>query len=114
MNNYKKGIIAEYVAAFWLFLKGHKIIKMRLKNKVGEIDILSKKGKIFYISEVKKRQNFEKGIEAINKRQIKRCCAAFFAYAQYKKLEYSEIIAQGIIISPFSLPKCVLIDEISM
>lgn len=64
-NHYKAGIWAEYYAAGLLFLKGYKILKMRYKTKVGEVDVVAKRGKTICFVEVKYRQDFDKAIEAI-------------------------------------------------
>ena len=39
-NNYKRGLIAEAVAKFWLQLKGYCILERRYRNHHGEIDLI--------------------------------------------------------------------------
>ena len=64
-KSYKLGYIAEYWVAFLLILSFYKIIKMRYKTKVGEVDIIAKRGKALYFIEVKFRSDFDGGANAI-------------------------------------------------
>lgn len=54
---YYKGLIAEFMCGFYLVLRGHKIVAKRVKTPVGEIDILSRRGKVYYAVEVKYRSS---------------------------------------------------------
>lgn len=67
MTSYSKGIIAEYLACIYLLCRGYKIIETRYKTKLGEIDIIAKKGKSINFVEVKLRQNERKAKQAISK-----------------------------------------------
>ncbi|UTW55482.1 YraN family protein [Kordiimonas sp. SCSIO 12610] len=72
----KRGRRAELYARLWLRLKGYKILKNRFKTKVGEIDIIAKKGNTLAIVEVKARQSIEVALQSISykqKRRIERC-----------------------------------------
>ncbi len=39
----RRGSAAEYIAAIFLMLKGYRILAMRYKTKLGEIDIIARK-----------------------------------------------------------------------
>lgn len=52
---YKQGVWSERIAALYLMSKGYKIVAMRYKTPVGEIDILAKRGKVLVAVEVKYR-----------------------------------------------------------
>ena len=56
-KNYQKGIWAEYLAVWYLRLKGYHILKVRYKTKWGEIDIIAKRRHVICFVEVKKRKN---------------------------------------------------------
>lgn len=64
-KSYYWGIVAEYLAAIFLWVKGYRILSMRYKNPKGEIDILAKKYDILVAVEVKARQNFASGANSI-------------------------------------------------
>ena len=69
----KRGIWSERLAAFSLRLKGYRIIARNYKTKVGEIDIIAKKGDLVAIVEVKARNEIEESINAVgyeNQRRI--------------------------------------------
>jgi putative endonuclease len=68
----RKGRNAEFVARLWLMIKGYRILEIRFKTKVGEIDIIAKKGKTIAIIEVKTRKSKTTAIEAINANQRRR------------------------------------------
>lgn len=65
---YKKGHYAEWLAAVYLFLRGYKILKLRYKSPVGEIDIIARKGSALVIVEVKARAEKSAALESINPR----------------------------------------------
>ena len=65
-NTYRTGIWAEYYAAFRLVIRGYYILNFRYKTKVGEVDIIAKKGHIIAFIEVKYRQSLDDGVSAIS------------------------------------------------
>ncbi len=56
----------ELLSILILSIRGHRILKWRCKTPVGEIDIISKKGKHIFINEVKYRKNIEDAYHFIN------------------------------------------------
>lgn len=68
----QKGRRAEMIARIWLRLKGYRILNYRFKTKVGEIDIIAKKGKSLAIIEVKARQTKAAALESITYKQRQR------------------------------------------
>lgn len=68
----KKGRRAEWLAAWTLRLKGYRILKMRHKTPVGEIDIIAKKGITLVCVEVKARKKYEDGLYSITHKQQQR------------------------------------------
>ena len=84
---YARGHKGEGLAAFWLILKGHKILQKRCKTPVGEIDLIARKGQTLLFVEVKARADFETGAEAITTRQKQRIIRA----AQYYLSGHPEI-----------------------
>jgi putative endonuclease len=56
---------AEWVALFWLMLKGWRILGFRLKTPQAEIDILALRGPVLAVVEVKSRASLEAALEAV-------------------------------------------------
>lgn len=73
---YRRGIIAEYWVAFYLMLKGYRILKLRYKSKVGEVDILALKKNTVIAVEVKARAKSEDGLYAVKPKAQKRIIKA--------------------------------------
>jgi len=66
---YRKGLMAEFLCAFYLMIKGYKIIEYRYKTKMGEIDLIARKKDTIVFIEVKARPNIQKASEAISEKQ---------------------------------------------
>lgn len=62
---YRKGVLSESMAAFFLRLKGYRIRARRYKTKHGEIDLIATKGNVIAFVEVKARDSYATGVEAI-------------------------------------------------
>jgi putative endonuclease len=105
LNQYRKGLFAEYYAATYLFLKGYRIRKMRYKTHVGEVDIIAKKGLELTFTEVKYRPNYSKGAYAITPKSQGRIRRAAEYYMMENAKESStidnEIRIDAIIITNF-------------
>ncbi len=71
-HSYYFGVIAELVAAIFLFLKGYSIIKRRYKTAFGEIDIIAKKSNVIVFVEVKARSSKMIIEEVLTQNQINR------------------------------------------
>lgn len=65
----RKGAIAEYRAALALILKGYRILAFRYRTKLGEIDIIARKGDLVACIEVKARANLDSAIIAVSPSQ---------------------------------------------
>ncbi|NKF34370.1 YraN family protein, partial [Pseudomonas sp. BGM005] len=51
----RRGLVSEYVAAVFLMLKGYRILALRHRTRLGEIDIVARKGDLAVFVEVKAR-----------------------------------------------------------
>lgn len=71
-TSYQKGVFAEKLACIYLILKGYRILQLRYKTKLGEIDIVARKRKMIIFVEVKQRSTEEKSVEAISAKAQKR------------------------------------------
>jgi putative endonuclease len=70
-----KGRRAELIAAIWLMLKGYRILARRVKTKMGEIDLIARKGKILAFIEVKARSGFNESLSPQSAGRIARAAA---------------------------------------
>ncbi|MDO8837520.1 MAG: YraN family protein [Parvibaculum sp.] len=77
---HRRGLRAETLAAFWLRLKGYRILARRLKTRAGEIDMVARRGRALVIVEVKASARpdraGERAVEALLPRQQQRLARA--------------------------------------
>lgn len=73
---YSLGRKGEFLAAFYLRLKGYQILTRRYKTPVGEVDLIVRKKNTIAFIEVKARARYEDGVEAITYKQQRRCIRA--------------------------------------
>lgn len=59
-------MMAEYWVVFLLWCQFYHIEKIRYKTKVGEIDIIARRGRVLHFIEVKYRNNFADGVGAVS------------------------------------------------
>lgn len=97
-TNYQIGIDAEDVAKNHLMKLGYEIIGMRMKTKVGEIDIIAKKDNGYIFCEVKTRKNQYDAFFTISSKQQQRIINAAEIFIAERNLEYYDIRFDVIII----------------
>ncbi len=64
-KNYWRGVLAEYWVAFLLWCQFYRIEKIRYKTKVGEIDIIARRGRSIHFIEVKRRNHLSDALVAV-------------------------------------------------
>lgn len=87
---YRRGLTAETLAAFWLRLKGMRIVGRRVKTPVGEIDLVALSGRTLVIVEVKARARRSDAIEALGPRQrarLARAAEAILARGRFPRVD---------------------------
>jgi putative endonuclease len=62
----KRGHTAEYLAALFLMFTGYRILAMRYRTRLGEVDIIARKGDLVAIIEVKARAGEMAAIDAVS------------------------------------------------
>ena len=72
----RKGHRAEWLAALALMLKGYRIVSMRYRTPVGEIDIVARKRDLIAFVEVKARKDLAAGVDAVSYPAQRRIAAA--------------------------------------
>jgi putative endonuclease len=62
---YRRGHAGERLAALRLMLSGYRILARRYRTKVGEIDLIARRGDVVAFVEVKQRAELATGLEAV-------------------------------------------------
>lgn len=73
---------AETLAAWWLRLKGYRILAQRVRTPVGEVDLVARRGRTLVFVEVKARPNLPSAAGSITqggRRRISRAANALLA-----------------------------------
>ena len=78
---YGRGRRAERVAAWWLRLKGYRILARGFRVPVGEIDLIARRGRTLAFVEVKWRSKAADLDFAIDEYRLRRVAAAAQAIA---------------------------------
>jgi putative endonuclease len=61
----RRGHVSEYLAAFYLMAKGYRVLAIRYRTKLGEIDLIARKGDLAIFVEVKARIGEREAIDAV-------------------------------------------------
>jgi putative endonuclease len=72
----RRGHWSEYIAAAYLLLKGYRILAMRYRTRLGEVDIVARKGSVVAFVEVKARASEQAGLDAVSLQSRQRIRAA--------------------------------------
>ncbi|HWU95114.1 MAG TPA: YraN family protein [Sphingomonas sp.] len=100
-----RGREGERRAAWWLWLKGWKILDSRVRTPAGEVDLVVRRGNLVAFVEVKTRATPADLDFAIDERRLARVAAA----AEYLMPRYAgpndDIRVDVILIAPRTLPR---------
>jgi len=72
LKAYRRGHRSEWLAALALIVKGHRIVARRYRTKLGEIDLIARRGDLVLIVEVKARKTLAEAMEAIGRESARR------------------------------------------
>lgn len=72
MTGYRAGLLAEFLAIFFLLCRGYWPCAWRYKTPVGEIDLIVRRGGVLVFVEVKYRQERAQALYALQPRQVSR------------------------------------------
>jgi putative endonuclease len=81
-KSHQRGLYAETLAAWWLRLKGYRILATRYKTPVGEIDIVARRRRTLAFVEVKARSTVADAAASIHARNQQRVVRAAQHYLQ--------------------------------
>lgn len=66
-KNHRRGLHGEWFASLALMLKGYRIVARRYRTRLGEIDLIARRGNLVLIVEVKVRPTLIAAMEAIGR-----------------------------------------------
>lgn len=72
----QRGKRAEFVALWYLRLKGYRLLIHRFKVGAGEVDLIMRRGQTTIFVEVKARRSIDEAVIAITDSQAKRISSA--------------------------------------
>lgn len=102
--SYNRGIRAEYWAALWLMLHGHRILARRWRCAAGEIDLVAMKRGVLIAVEVKARPTRREGLETIRPQQKARLQSALELFARASRIQPREMRLDAVVVTPRRLP----------
>lgn len=103
---YRLGHHAEWLALLWLMLKGYRLLARRYRTKLGEIDLIVKRGGTVALVEVKARTSHDAAEDSITvaaERRIRN--AADIWLARHPGAEGLTFRFDIVLIAPWRLPK---------
>jgi putative endonuclease len=69
---YRRGHRGEWLAALALRIKGYRIVARRYRTKLGEIDLIARRGDLVAMVEVKARPTLVQAMEAVGAQSERR------------------------------------------
>jgi putative endonuclease len=101
----RRGRKAETIAAWWLRLHGWRILAMRARTPVGEVDLIARRRRTVAFVEVKARATAAGLDLAIDRRRLARVAAAAAYLAARHAGPRDDIRIDVILLAPRSLPR---------
>lgn len=101
----QRGRRAERIAAWYLRMKGWRIVGTRVRTPVGEIDIVARRFRTTAFVEVKTRGTVAELDHAVDKHRLRRVAAAASALAARHAFPKGDIRIDVILVAPGRMPK---------
>jgi putative endonuclease len=102
----RAGRRAEAIAAWWLRLKGFSLLATRWRTKVGEIDLVARRGDVVVFVEVKRRATLAAAAEAVsatNRARVVRAAAQYLA--RHPELAACTARFDAVLLAPWRAPR---------
>ncbi|OYW49692.1 MAG: hypothetical protein B7Y36_02120 [Novosphingobium sp. 28-62-57] len=101
----RQGRRGETLALWWLRLRGWRILAQRVKVKVGEVDIVARKGRTVAFVEVKWRRDAALLDEAIDAHRLRRVARAAEMLAPRYAKAGDDVRIDVILVAPRTWPR---------
>jgi len=101
----RRGRTAETIAAWWLRLQGWRIVGRRIRTRLGEVDLIARRGRIVAFVEVKARATDAELDLAIDHHRLRRVAAAANALAPRYARSGEDIRIDVILLCPWRRPR---------
>lgn len=99
------GRAAESLAAWFLRLKGYRVLDRRARTPAGEIDLVVTRARVLAFVEVKARARREEALVAVTPRQARRIArAARFWLSRHPRLDRHDCRFDIVLLSPYQMP----------
>ena len=106
---YRLGRYAETICAWYLRLRGYRILARGYRASAGEIDIVARRGKVLVMIEVKARESITSAAEAVTRRQQDRIVMAASQFlARYPRLSGHAVRFDAMLVAPWRPPRHVV------
>ncbi|HWT11783.1 MAG TPA: YraN family protein [Allosphingosinicella sp.] len=99
---------AERLAAWWLRLKGWRILAVRARTPVGEVDLIARRGRTVAFIEVKSRASEAQAGMALDEWRLRRVARAAEALAPRYAAPGDTLRIDAMFIVPRRLPRHLL------
>lgn len=96
---------AEAIAAWWLRMKGWRILAMRARTPVGEVDIVARRGRTLAFIEVKARASAADAEWALDDYRLRRVMRAAEALLPRYMQDRDTTRIDAMFITPWRLPR---------
>ena len=96
---------AERLAAWWLRLRGWRILAVRARTPVGEVDLVARRGRVLAFVEVKARASEDAAAFALDEWRLRRVARAAEALAPRYAQPGDDIRIDAVFLVPRRLPR---------
>jgi putative endonuclease len=102
----RRGRLSEYLAAALLMAKGYRILAIRYRTRVGEVDLVARKGDLVAFIEVKARRLEGEALDAVGYRTQARIRAASDVWLS-RRSDHAELSCRYdvVIVRPWRIPR---------
>ncbi|MBB4641647.1 YraN family protein [Rhizorhapis suberifaciens] len=100
-----RGRRAETLCAWWLRMKGWRILARRVRTRMGEVDLIARRGRIVAFVEVKARGTLAELDFAIDERRLGRVAAAARMLAPRYVRNGDDVRIDVMLLAPRQLPR---------
>jgi len=103
---YVKGLQGEWLAAWALRVRGWRILARRWSCRLGEVDLIARRGRLVIFVEVKARRDIETALAYLTERQWQRIEAtADIFLARHNELQDGSWRFDAVCITPYQWPR---------